>query len=131
MQQVDNLKHITLSLAAGTTPEIIDRQPRFSAFEFIFGLSAAGMTPFEYVLVGKTEGDEVLLRVNQQDIPHTFEHLCRPLMDLCDGREAFFLKAKILKVRPADSREVVKALAQMAAHGDGDCGCGCGGSCGC
>lgn len=35
-------------------------------------------------------------------------------------------KVENLKIIPAESRELVKAMAQLTAHGHGcDCGCGC------
>ena len=35
-------------------------------------------------------------------------------------------KVEIENIIPAESREVVKAMAEMTAHGHGcDCGCGC------
>jgi hypothetical protein len=35
-------------------------------------------------------------------------------------------KVEIEKIIPAESREVVKTMAELTAHGHGcDCGCGC------
>jgi hypothetical protein len=49
-------------------------------------------------------------------------------MDLCVDREDVYLKVNIVAVKSAESREVVKAMAEFAAHGGAgcDCGCGCG-----
>jgi hypothetical protein len=120
MNKVENLKKITLSFQAGTSPDSMDITPKFPRFEFIFALGQEGMSPFEYELVDKTEGDEVLLHINKQTFFTFFEHLNPPLGDLFDGRDDVFLNAKIA---------VVKALAVMTAHGGG--GCDCGGGCGC
>jgi hypothetical protein len=129
MNQVENLKKITLSFQAGTSPDSMNLTPKYSGFEFIFALGQQGMSPFEYELVDKTEGDEVLLHITKQAFSIFFEHLNPPIWDLFDGREDVYLKAKIAAVAAADNREVVKALAEMTAHGGG--GCDCGGGCGC
>jgi len=129
MNKVENLKKITLSFKAGTLPDTMDLTPKYPRFEFIFALGKEGMSPFEYALVNKTEGEEVLLHIHKQAFYGIFEHLNPPLWDLFDGREDVYLKSKIAAVDAADNREIVKAMAEMAAHGGGACDCG--GSCGC
>ena len=130
MNKVENLKKITLTLQAGTSPDTMDLTLQYSSFEFIFALGQEGMSPFEYELLNKAEGDEVLLHINKQTFYTFFEHLNPPIGDLLDGRDDIFLNAKITAVAAADNRDIVKALAQMTAHGGGG-GCDCGGGCGC
>jgi hypothetical protein len=129
MSKVENLKQITLSFQAGTSPDTMDLIPKYPQFKFIFALGQEGMSPFEYELVNKTEGEEVLLHINKQTFYTFFEHLNPPIWDLFDGREDIYLNAKIDAVAAADNRDIVKALAEMTAHGGG--GCDCGGGCGC
>ena len=129
MNKVENLKKITLSFQAGTSPDTMDLTPKYPRFEFIFALGQEGMSPFEYELVNKTEGEEVLLQIRKQDFYRFFEHLNPPIGDLFEGREDVYLKSKISAVATADNRDIVKALAEMTAHGGG--GCDCGGGCGC
>jgi hypothetical protein len=128
MTKVENLKKITLAFQAGTSPGKMDLTPKYPEFSFIFGLSPEGMSPFEYELVEKVEGDDVLLHLQKETFNTFFENLNPPLWDLFDCREEIYLKVKILKVSAADNREIVKAMAEMAANGGGgcDCGCGCG-----
>ena len=126
MNKVENLKKITLSFQAGTSPDTMDLTPKYPRFEFIFALGQEGMSPFEYELVNKTEGEEVLLQIHKQDFYRFFEHLNPPIGDLFDGREDVYLKSKISAVATADNRDIVKAMAEMTVHGGGDCGCGCG-----
>ena len=126
MNKVENLKKITLSFQAGTSPDTMDLTPKYPRFEFIFALGQEGMSPFEYELVNKTEGEEVLLQIHKQDFYRFFEHLNPPIGDLFDGREDVYLKSKISAVTTADNRDIVKAMAEMTAHGGGECGCGCG-----
>jgi len=129
MNKVENLKKITLSFQAGTSPDTMELSPKYPKFEFIFALGQEGMSPFEYELVDKTIGDEVLLQINKQTFYSFFEHLNPPIWDLFDGREEVYLKTKIAAVAAAENRDVVKALAEMTAHSGG--GCDCGGGCGC
>ena len=125
MNKVENLKEITLKLEAGTSAESMDLDLDKSEFEFIFGIGPTGMTPFEYELVGKNEGQKVLLRLTKETSPVFFEHLHLPIMNLFDAGDELFLTAKILKIAPADHRQVVKAMADITAHDHGcDCGCG-------
>jgi len=129
MNKVGNLKKITLSIQAGTSQDTMNLTPKYPGLEFIFGLGSGGMTPFEYELVDKAEGQSVLIHLNKEGLHSFFEHLNPPLMDLFDVRNKIYLKVKIDGVAPAENREIIMAMADMAAHGGAgcDCGCGCGG----
>lgn len=129
MNKVENLKKITLSFQAGTSPDTMDLTPKYPRFEFIFALGQEGMSPFEYELVNKPEGQEVLLHIHKPAFYRFFEHLNPPIWDLFEGREDIYLKSKISAVATADNRDIVKAMAEMTAHGGGECDCSCG--CGC
>ena len=128
MTKVENLKKITLSYQAGTSREAMDLTPGHPEFSFIFGLAPEGMTPFEFELVEKVEGDDLLIHLEKNSLNRFFEHLTPPIYDLFDGRDEIYLNVKILEVSTAENREIVKAMADMTAHGGGgcDCGCGCG-----
>ena len=126
MRKVENLKKIYLSLQAGKSKENMDLSLSKPEFEFLFGIGPTGMTPFEYELVDKEEGDEILLHVQKDSVQVFFEHLHPPIMNLFEERKDVYLKVKIEKIIPAEIREVVKAMAELTAHGHGcDCGCGC------
>ena len=129
MNKVGNLKKITLSIQAGTSQDTMNLTPKYPRLEFVFGLGSGGMTPFEYELVDKVEGQSVLIHLKKEGLHHFFEHLNPPLMDLFDVRNKIYLKVKIDGVAPAENREIIKDMADMAAHGGAgcDCGCGCGG----
>ena len=126
MVKIENLKKITLTLQAGTTPDTMDLPLKHPEIEFIFGLAPEGMTPFEYELVEKTEGEEVLLLLKKDACNEFFEHLSSLFWDLFEERDELYLKAKIAAVADAENREIVKAMADMTAHAGGDCDCGCG-----
>ena len=101
----------------------MDITPQPFQFEFIFGLGKEGLTPFEYELAGKREGDEVTLRLDQGDSHKTFEHLCQPFHHhLSEQPGSFYLKTQVVKVAQAENREVIKAMAGIGSCGDHCCG---------
>ena len=123
---IDHLKKITLSIAAGTTPQksdIIDQPLRFG---FIAGLGPHGFTPFEYALVGKPMGDEIRLQLQTKGLGGYFRHINPPFLGKLKDHEEIFLTVKVVAVEPAESREVVRAMAAMT-----ECECGCDCDCGC
>jgi hypothetical protein len=124
---IDYLKKITLSVTAGTSPQTSDITDQPRTFSFIFGLSPDGLTPFEFALTDKTSGDEVCLQLKSEDLNRIFRHINPPCMrDFVDNAK-IFLTAHITAVEPAESREVIRAMAAMAECESGcDCGCGCG-----
>jgi hypothetical protein len=126
MNNVENLKQITLSIQAGTSKDTMELTPMYPKIEFIFGLGSQGMTPFEYELVGKAEGERVLLHLSNENYYRFFEHLNPFLMDLFKGRHDVYIEVTIDAVTPADNRNIVKAMADMAAHSGIGCDCGCG-----
>ena len=120
--KIDALQKINLSLEAGTTPDSMDLTPESYSYEFIFGLGTEGLTPLEFQLVGKTEGDEICLHLKREEIPQAFRHLIMPPLDIPDKLDSFYLKVQVVKVVSADQREVIKALAKIANCGDLCCG---------
>jgi hypothetical protein len=126
MSKVENLKKITLAIEAGTSRDTMDIVPRYPEIEFIFGIGPEGMTPFEFELVDKSEGENVWIHSQKDTFGKFFEHLNPLLMELIGGRDEVYLKVSIVSVAAADSREIVKAMAEMAAHREGGCSCGCG-----
>ncbi|SHK47238.1 hypothetical protein SAMN02745216_03506 [Desulfatibacillum alkenivorans DSM 16219] len=125
--KVSNLSKVTLLLEAGTSEENMDLTPGKCHFEFIFGVAAEGMTPFEYQLLDKEVGASVVLPLRQSELEDTFGHIDVPLFRQIDEGE-FFLKSTVDKVEKAQDREIVKAIAMAGGHGEAcGCGCGCGG----
>ena len=135
MNTVGSLKKVTVSCRAGKMPEMLpekmDLDIDLPKFEFVFGIAPEGMTPFEYRLVGRHEGETVDIELNKEAFCDFFGPLKTPVQALFHGREGLCLAATITAVRPAENREIIKAMAEMTAHGGsgcdgGDCGCGCG-----
>ena len=73
MNKVENLKKITLSIQAGMSQNTMNLTPKYPQVEFIFGLGLEGMTPFEYELADRTEGQSILLHLKKEDIYSFFE----------------------------------------------------------
>jgi len=96
--------------------------------EFIYGVRADGLTPFERKLADKRVGEKLLLRKDMAAavdfFGHLFPVLSAFLVDSSTGT-ARELEYTITVVSPATNRDIVKALAQQISCGSGDCGCGC------
>ena len=126
MKNVENLMKVTLQFEAGLTADRMDLAPASPEFTFIYGIGPSGMCPFEYQLANKEVGAEISMQLKKEDTNRLFEHLHLPIMTLIDEHDSVYLKVKILKIEQPDPAEVVKALAEAAAHNHGcDCGCGC------
>lgn len=114
---VENLSKVTVEFCgqgSGMEP---------GRLEWIVGLGVEGLTPFENSLLGKQAGEEIEIRTKDVDTACAFGPLaCRiaPFASAPDG----VIVARVVGVTPAESREVVKGLAERAACGGGcDC-CG-------
>jgi len=122
MEKIGSLKKVTLSIEAGTTPESMDLTPQPSLFEFIYGLGSKGLTPFEFQLADKTVDEEVRLQINGEQIPQVFQHLILPSIKIPEDVDVLYLRFRVMEIIPADQREVIKALAEIADCGDDCCG---------
>ena len=126
MNTVENLTKVTLRLEAGSTADHMDLTPAASEFEFIFGIGSGGMSPFEYQLVNKTTGEEIVIQIKKEELYSLFEHLHPPIMNLFEKQDALHLKIKILRIEQPENAEVIKAISETVSHHhDCDCGCGC------
>ncbi|MGD9043889.1 MAG: hypothetical protein PVG06_09265 [Desulfobacterales bacterium] len=126
MKKVENLKKVTLRLQAGTADDNMNLSLSVPEFEFIFGIGPNGMCPFEYQLVNKAAGEEISMPLKKEQTHQLFGHLDLPFRRLFEEHDLLYLNVQILKIEQPDSREVVKALADIASHDHGcDCGCGC------
>jgi hypothetical protein len=121
-EKIAPMKKITLSWEAGTSPDAMDLSSGPARFEFIYNLGPEGLTPFEYELADKEVGDIVSVHVKRGRISEIFEHLEVLLLNLPKDPESFYLRLKVIKINPADQREVIKAMAETASCGDHCCG---------
>jgi hypothetical protein len=120
VHRVDHLKKVTLNLEVRADSKNPVREP--AEVEFIFGIGSGGLTPFEYELADREEGEEILLRIQHSTIPQVFQHLPILPRHLPEELDPVYLKVRVVKVAKADQREVIKALAEIAECGDQCCG---------
>jgi hypothetical protein len=126
MEKIKHLKKVRILWKPETGAGNAGPAPKYPELEFIFGLAPEGMTPFEYELLDKTEGESVLLHLEKATFDQFFEHINPPIMDLFEGRDEVQVRAGIVSIADAGNGEVIKAMARMASYREGDCGCGCG-----
>ncbi len=120
---VKPLHAIRLAVLAGSRPGGGELTPEPLDLEFIFGLGVQGLTPFESLLEGMPLGGEKALELRRAVVPMTFMNLTPHFIELADRQDPLYLTVKIAGIRPADGREVIRAMARMAECGD-DCCCG-------
>ena len=124
--RVAPLKRVYTRIGAGAAAA----DPSPSCFEatFIYGIGSAGMPPFECLLAGKGEGDQITFRVTKTEADDFFGHLAPLFAASFDHHGEVFFHTQIVRVETPEARDVVKAMAEMVADGHGggcDCGCGC------
>ena len=122
---VDNLKKITLTIEAGTSTNKMDITARPQSMTFVYGLGTTGLTPLEYALADKSTGDVVLVNIRPGELARTFGHLQPPFETKLDVTAEVHLRVRVDKIKPAESREIISAMAAAAECG---CDCGCGGT---
>ena len=121
IETADSLAKVTVSVETGASPEQMDSAGATTG-EFIFGIATDGLTPFEARIFGKAPGEETTFFVKPEDAASFMGHLSGMLPARAAAREAMFVRVKVLKIRRAEDREGVRAMAEMSACGDGCCG---------
>jgi len=120
--RVDNLRTVTVSIEAGKTAATMDLTPTPEECEFVFGVGSQGLTPLEFELAGKNVGEEVFIHLERDGLGDTFQHVPIPRFLLSRPPDGCWLKLRIVGVREADQREIIKALAELAGCGSQCCG---------
>jgi hypothetical protein len=116
------MSKVTLSLSAGEEGKGSEDGEDSKRFEFVYGIGPEGLTPFERVLEGRREKEELVLEIGGYEATHVFRHLWMPDLEALFHRGSPFLKIAVLSVSEADPREVIRALAETAGCGDDCCG---------
>lgn len=125
---VQEMKKVKLAILLGDAPEKQNLTDVPVDFEFIYGLGADGLVPFEVALGGKCVGEVVQLTVAADKAPQYFDRLWWPIrqvLSLHPLPQALFFHLTVLAVGDADNREVVQELARSTGGCGGSCGCGC------
>ncbi|WP_373501198.1 hypothetical protein [Desulfococcus sp.] len=122
--KVAPMTKVALTLEAGRSPDRMDLTPAPRPLTFVYGIGKSGITPFEYELSETSPGARVSFSVAREHFDAFFEHLCPfPPPEDPDGTVHF--NVRVDQVSAPSGREVIRAMADMAAGCS--CGCGCGG----
>jgi hypothetical protein len=133
-RSVQPLQRIRLAMKAGSTAADMDIHMTSEEAAFIFGIGPGGMTPFECLLNQRAENETIAFGVAASEAELFFGHLFLGLLGpalgrLFEGRNKVYFNVRITAIETPQPREIIKAMADMTAHGHGagcDCGCGCG-----
>src|SRR5512143_346319 len=115
--RVAPLKRVCSRVEAGTAAA--DPSPRCFEATFIYGIGSAGMPPFECLLAGRGEGDQITFRVTRAEADAFFGHLAPLFAASFDRHGEVFFRTQIVRVETPEARDVVKAMAEMVADGHG------------
>jgi hypothetical protein len=121
-ETVSYLKKVRLLIQAGTSHRSSDLTSGTVEMEIVFGVGTHGLTPFEAQLADKPVGTQLDLQLPAEGLHVFFGHIFPPLRRLPDHPATVFLQAQIDTITKAESRDVVKALAEVANCGDHCCG---------
>jgi hypothetical protein len=121
-ESVIYLKKVNLLIQAGTSLHACDLTSGAAGMEFVFGVGSHGLTPFEAQLANKPVGYQLDLQIPTEGLYGFFGHIFPPLHRVPDLLETIFLHVRIDDITEAESREIVKALAEVAKCGDHCCG---------
>lgn len=120
------LDKVTLRVQVGSGDKTAPLPSAGSEVSFICGIGPTGLSPFEQMLCDRPVGDRFSLPIENGTEEVLFGHLSC-MMSRPDGLPTpCELDITILSAAVAESRDVVKAMAQMTGGCGGDCDCGCG-----
>ena len=115
-----------VSLEIKAVPQSGVDEPVEARLDIIYGIGAAGVTPFERMLFEKSVGQTVAITVTPESGNALLGHHLCALTQAVPLSPPFQLDVSISAIERAQGREVVKAMAQATGCGGGcDCGCGC------
>ena len=118
---VDHLMKVSLTIEVDDAARA---EQKTVPFEFIFGVGAGGVTPFEKALFGKCIGDSIRMEIGPAEWRSTVGHLELPLREQTGIGQPAGMAVTVTDIIAAQDREVVKAMASGGSCGDCDCGCG-------
>ncbi len=119
--KADHLKWIELGIRTVEKGGAPGRGETAAPFSFIFGVGTEGLSPLEMSLQGRRVGDVVAATIPAEGVEHVFGHLAPPpaVRKLGPGDE---LRITVHGVAPAGQREIIQAMAEIAACGSDCCG---------
>ena len=120
--EIEALKKVTLAVRVGTSPEDKDLTPEPVPFDFIFGIGREGLTLFECELVDKRLGDVFHVALERPALREFLQHVILPPLNVAENSDTLYLEFRVIGIGPADQKEVIKALAEIANCGEHCCG---------
>ncbi len=112
MKRVESLKKVNILIEIADNREF--REPIFKKdVEFVFGIGSKGLSPFEYMISGRAEGEEIIESIESWKLHSLFDP---PYIffDTPKTKDMFFLRAKVKGISTPSQREVISALAEAS-----------------
>jgi hypothetical protein len=121
-EKVGSLKKISVLLEAGMRSEVMDLTREPIPYDFVYGVGTHGLSPFEFELSEKREGDEIIIPLRTDEMANFFCHHVIPQLGIPEGVGEFYLRALIAEISAADPRDIIRAMAEASACRSGCCG---------
>ncbi len=122
--QIQNLRKVTISIRVIDSVPNTELESQFDLqVSFIFGIGSVGLTPFEYELAKRNEGDIFVYSTEGLGPEMAFGHIAIWFMPHLKVLRAKKLLIRVDRVEEANQREIIKALAEVAQCGDDCCNC--------
>jgi hypothetical protein len=115
-------KKISLSYEVVARPDAADVTFGPYTFEFVYGIGPEGLSMLERELADKQVGETIIVHQQPGHLSDLFGHLALPYLGLEHGTDSCYLKVKVVKIIPADQKEVIRAMADLAQCGNTCCG---------
>lgn len=120
--KISNLDHVDISITAGYGDDPAPSPGSRVDFSFVFGAGPEGLSPFEYEISGLMEEDEIPISIPHEKIRswfgHAWGHVGQLLPQPEKNEKNLHMRIRINGIRPAEDKEIVRAMANAAA-----CGC--------
>ncbi|MGB5984743.1 MAG: hypothetical protein WBG37_05505 [Desulfobacterales bacterium] len=113
--------YLELSLAADLD-QLGSAQAVPQRLNFISGVGSSGLTPLEFKLAEMRPGDSLRLRLAPSQWQSFFGHLSIAWPEAMAHSPQRCLQIKLLSIEQPTQREIIQALADVAACGSGCCG---------
>ena len=125
MTHVEPLQKISVTIRAGAAPGDLNLPLAHPEVTFICGIGTGGMTPFEYLLAGRTPGDEISFGLDAGRHGAILRALGPGLRRSFPGPQRGAFSGQAHRHRAGGRPRLVRAMAELTARaGSGGCDCG-------
>ena len=123
---IDNLTKVSLEIRKETSEDDLKQNQPIALINFIYGIRASGLTDFEYLITGKKQGYEIVIKPQSKEVQALVSHFSCEFKDIVSLVSSdSHIRVKVTGVSQAENRDIVAAMAGSTACG-GSCNCGCG-----